>query len=227
MARTLEPQDALRLLNGGPVALVTTRWRDQTDVMPAVWLTQLSRSPPLIGLAVNPSRHTHDMIRFSEQFALNFPARDMVNHTHYFGVVSGKDVNKLELANLATFRAGKVDAPLIQGCVAWVECGVEDSYRLGDHTLFIGRVLLVQAEPEAFDELWTLSDPEYRPLHYLGVDQYAVLGERLTAHLRTSDEGAIEFTETVEERERREEQEARERERRQREGEEPPVTPQG
>lgn len=219
MPRTLEPQDALRLLNGSPVALVTTRWRKDTDVMPAVWLTQLSRTPPLIGLAVNPARHTHDMIRYSEQFALNFPARDMVNHAHYFGMVSGRDVNKLELAKLGTFRASKVDAPLIEGCVAWIECGVDDSFRFGDHTLFICRVLVVQAEPEAFDETWTLGDADYRPLHYLGGDQYATLGARLTAQLRTSDEGAIELVESQDERERREEEEARERERRQREGE--------
>src|SRR3990172_232148 len=107
MPRTLEPHDALRLLNGGPVALVTTRYRKDTDVMPAVWMTQLSRTPPLIGLAVNPARHSHDMIRYSEQFALNFPARDMVNHAHYFGMVSGREVNKLDLAKLGTFRASK------------------------------------------------------------------------------------------------------------------------
>jgi len=222
MARTLEPQDALRLLNGGPVALVTTRYRKDTDVMPAVWLTQLSRTPPLIGLAVNPARHSHDMIRYSEQFALNFPGRDMMNHAHYFGAVSGRDVSKLELAKLGTFRGSKVDAPLIEGCVAWIECGVDDSFRFGDHTLFIGRVLAVQVEPEAFDETWTLGDPEYRPLHYLGGDQYATLGQRLTAQLRTSDEGAIELAESQDERERREEAEAKERERRRREGETEP-----
>ena len=37
MRRTLELAEALRLLDGGPVVLVTTRWRDQTDVMPAIW----------------------------------------------------------------------------------------------------------------------------------------------------------------------------------------------
>jgi flavin reductase (DIM6/NTAB) family NADH-FMN oxidoreductase RutF len=220
MRRTLEPQDALRLLNGGPVALVTTRYRKDTDVMPAAWMTQVSRTPPLIGLAVNPARHTHDMIRYSEQFALNFPARDLMNHAHYFGAVSGRDVQKLDLAKLGTFRASKIEAPLIEGCVAWIECGVDDSFRFGDHTFFIGRVLVVQVEPEAFEETWALGDPAYRPLHYLGGDKYATLGQRLTAELRTSDEGTIDLAETVEERERREEEEGRERERRQREGEE-------
>jgi flavin reductase (DIM6/NTAB) family NADH-FMN oxidoreductase RutF len=216
--RTLEPTDALRLLNGGPVVLVTTRWRDQTNVMPAIYYTQLSRTPPLIGVAVHQARHTHDMIRFSEQFALNFPARDLMNHTHYFGSVSGDNVGKLELAKLPTFRATKIDAPLIESCVAWIECGLEDTYRIGDHTLFVGRVLVVQAEPEAFDETWLVDDPQYRPLHYLGSDRYAVLETRLKAELRTSDEGTIELAESKEEREKREEAEALERERLKREG---------
>jgi len=220
MRRALDPTDALRLLNGGPVALVTTRFRDQTDVMPAIWTTPISRTPPLIALAVNPARHTHDMIRFSEEFALNFPARDMVNHAHYFGAVSGRDVTKLDLAKLPTFRATQVEAPLIEGCIGWIECSVDDSYRIGDHTLFIGRVLVVQVEPAAFDDAWSVADVDYRPLHYLGGDRYAILGERLQAVLGTSDDGAIELGESLEEREKRIENEALERERRQLEGEE-------
>jgi len=217
MRRTLDLQDALRLLVGGPVVLVTTRWRDQTDVMPAIWTAPLSRTPPLIGVAVHPSRHTSDMIRFSEEFALNFPGRELMNHTHYFGVVSGRDVAKLELAKLPTFKATKVSAPLIEGCLAYIECGLEDTLRIGDHTLFVGRVLTVQAEAEAFDETWLVDNPAYRPLHYLGTDRYAILGERLQAQLRTTEEGTIELAETTEEREQREEEEARQRERRQRE----------
>jgi flavin reductase (DIM6/NTAB) family NADH-FMN oxidoreductase RutF len=219
MRRTIEPTDALRLLNGGPVALVTTRFRNETNVMPAIWTISLSRRPPLIGVAVNPSRHTHDMLRFAEEFALNFPGGDLLNHTHYFGAVSGENVGKLELAKLPTFRASKISAPLIEDCLAHVECSLEDALRLGDHTLFVGRVLVVQAEPEAFDETWLIEDSDYRPLHYLGADRYAVLGDRLTAELRTSEEGAIELAASQDERERREEEEAQERERRNREGE--------
>jgi flavin reductase (DIM6/NTAB) family NADH-FMN oxidoreductase RutF len=220
MLRTLEPAEALRLLDGGPLVLVTTRWREQTDVMPAAWASPISHRPPLIAVAVHPSRHTHDMIRFSEQFALNFPGRDLINHAHYFGVVSGRDVDKLGLSKLATFGAETVDAPLIRGCLAFVECGVQDALRLGDHTLFIGRPLAAQAESEAFDETWLLGDPDFRPLHYLGIDRYAVLGERLQAELRTADDGAIELAESADDVQRREEEEALERERRQREGEE-------
>jgi flavin reductase (DIM6/NTAB) family NADH-FMN oxidoreductase RutF len=217
--RSLEPTDALRLLSGGPVALLTTRFRNETNVMPAIWTVSLSHRPPLIGVAVNPARHTHDMLRFAEEFALNFPAGDLLNHTHYFGAVSGANVGKLELAKLPTFKASKISAPLIENCLAYVECSLEDALRVGDHTLFVGRVLVVQAEPEAFDGTWLIEDPEYRPLHYLGIDRYSVLAERLTAELRTTEEGAIELAESADERERREEEEATEAERRRREGE--------
>ena len=216
--RSFEPTDALRLLNGGPVVLLTTRFRNETNVMPAIWTVPLSRRPPFIGVAVNHARHTHDMVRFAEEFALNFPGRDLMNHTHYFGAVSGSNVAKLDLAKLATFKASKVSAPLIENCLAYVECSLEDALRIGDHTLFVGRILAVQAEPEAFDGTWLIENPEYRPLHYLGIDRYSVLGDRLTAELRTTEEGAIELAESPEERERREEEEAKETERRRREG---------
>ncbi|HEY8767412.1 MAG TPA: flavin reductase family protein [Dehalococcoidia bacterium] len=216
--RSLDPADSMRLLNGGPVALVTTRWRDQTDVMPAIWHTPLSRTPPLVGIVVGPGRHTHDMIRFSEEFALNFPARDLINHAQYFGAVSGENVGKLDLAKLPTFNSSKIEVPLIESCVAWIECSLVDTLPIGDHTLFVGDVLVVQAEEQAFDETWRLDDPAYKPLHYLGLDRYAVLGGPLHAELRTDDEGTIDLADSQEDRERREEADAREREQHQREG---------
>ncbi len=218
MRRELDALDALRLVIGGPVCLVTVRWRDQADVMPAIWLTPVSRRPPLIGVAVHPSRHTHELIRFAEEFALNIPGPDLIDHTHYFGVVSGRDVAKLDISRLPTFPASRIEAPLLEHCLAWIECGLEEALRLGDHTFFVGRVVAVQAERDAFDETWLVGDRPYRPLHYLGGEWYAVLGERLQARLRTDEEGTVQLGESPEERERREEEEARERERRQREG---------
>ncbi|MCH8814634.1 MAG: flavin reductase family protein, partial [Chloroflexi bacterium] len=203
MRRSLEDMAALRLLNGGPTALLTTRWRDKTNVMPVIWMTQLSAQPTMIGVAINPARFTHDLVRYAEQFALNFPARDLLNHTHYFGSVSGEDVGKIELSKLATFNASKVDVPLLENCVAWIECGLEDTMRIGDHTLFIGRVLAVQGEEESFGDAWLIEDFEYRPLHYLGRDRYATLRDVLQAELRTDEEGAIELAESDDERERR------------------------
>jgi flavin reductase (DIM6/NTAB) family NADH-FMN oxidoreductase RutF len=116
------------------------------------------------------------------------------------------------VTKLPTFKAQRVDAPLLEGCLAWVECAVEEVLRLGDHHLFVGKVLAAQAEREAFEEAWLLADDDFKPLHYLGGDLYAILGERQQAKLRTTEEGAIDLGETAEEREQREEEEALRRE---------------
>jgi hypothetical protein len=97
-----------------------------------------------------------------------------------------------------------------------IECSVEEVLHLGDHHLFVGKVLAAQAESEAFEDAWLLEDDDYKPLHYLGSELYAILGERRQAQLRTSEEGGVELEETAEERERRQEEEARRREQQER-----------
>src|SRR5438552_5272229 len=183
MRHTIAETDARRLLGVSPVALVSTAWRGNHNVMPAVFVTPLSIDPPLIGLAVHPARHTHDMIKFSEEFALNIPTHELLHHVQYVGSVTGAELDKLELTRLPTFRARKVDAPLLEGCVGWIECGVHDAYSIGDHTLFIGKVVAASAEKDAFDDTWLLADSDDKPLHYLGVNYYAVLGDRIRARI--------------------------------------------
>jgi flavin reductase (DIM6/NTAB) family NADH-FMN oxidoreductase RutF len=204
------------------VALVTTAWHGNQNVMPAAFTMPLSIDPPLIGLAVHPARHTHDMIKYSEEFALNIPTQELLHHVQYLGSVSGAELNKLELTRLPTFRARKVEAPLLEGCVGWVECGVHDAFTIGDHTLFVGKVVAATAERDAFDETWLLADPEENPLHYLGVNVYAVLRERLEARIpgpadikRDVEAGVAEVA-GEDEAERRREEREQERERDQR-----------
>ena len=177
-------------------------------------MTPLSLDPPYIGVAVHPARHTHDMIKFSEEFALNIPTRELLHHCQYLGSVTGSEMNKFELTKLPTFSARRVNAPLLEGCVGWIECGVEDAYRVGDHTLFIGKVVAASAEQDAFSDAWLLADPEERPLHYLGVNYYAILGDRLEARIpgpadikRDVEAGAATLTDEEETAKRVEEME--------------------
>lgn len=215
MRQSIGELDARRLLGGGPVVLVTTAWRGAHNVMPAAFVTPLSIDPPLVGIAVHPARHTHDMIKYSEEFALNLPTQELLHHVQYLGSVTGAELGKFELTKLPTFRARRTAVPLLEGCVGWIECGVRDAYVVGDHTLFIGAVVAVQVEKDAFDETWLLNDPETKPLHYLGVNRYAVLGDTLEARIpapadvkRDVDEGAAQIGDTDETERRREGQAA-------------------
>jgi flavin reductase (DIM6/NTAB) family NADH-FMN oxidoreductase RutF len=221
MRKELPDSEARRLLNPGPVTIITTRWNVMTNAMAAVWTVPLSTEPPLVGVCVHPSRHTFDMLRYSEEFAINIPSRQLLNHTQYTGQTTGRDINKIEATGLPAFPGSRVGAPLLEGCLGWIECGLEDVLTVGDHSLFVGRVLKVWVEEDAFDEVWLLDDDDVRPLHYLGATSYALLGERLEAHVRTTAEAALEG-ESAEEREEREEREARERELAEKDPERPP-----
>ena len=76
-----------RLLLGGPVVLVTTMYRGQENVMPVAWHMPVSVDPPLVAIAVEQSRHTADLIRHAQEFALNFPTRPLLHHVQYLGAL--------------------------------------------------------------------------------------------------------------------------------------------
>ena len=205
---------APRLLLGGPVALVTTRDKGVDNVLPVAWHTPLSTSPPLVGIALEQSRHSLEMIRSSEQFALNFPARQLLHHAQYLGSYSGEEFDKFEATQLETFTAVHVDAPLIRECVAWIECELREVIPVGDHELCIGLAVAVHVDTQAVGERWTLAGDDHSPLHYLGGNEYAQLHRVMQARMprryeaperALAERAAEELELTQEARERREE----------------------
>ena len=175
--------------------------------------------PPMVGIVVHPNRHTSDLIRFSDGFAINIPGPSLVKQTAFLGSQSGLNNNKLESAGLGLFNPLSIDAPLIDGCLAWIECTLQDVIRLGDHSLFVGNVVKVQADDEAYAQLWLLKDREHSPLTFIGGTRYAVVGDPIEAAFEVDVSGAL-VVENAEEREQREEEEALRAEERKQEGDE-------
>jgi flavin reductase (DIM6/NTAB) family NADH-FMN oxidoreductase RutF len=168
---------ANRLINPGPVVLLTAGYEERTNVMPAAWAVPLSKTPPQVGVAVHPARYTHELIERSRQFALNVPGRALAEAVARLGSVSGHQVaDKFALAGLTLAEPEATNAPLIEDCLAWLECAVVDTFRVGDHTLFVGEVLAARAEREAFGNTWLLTDDStMKPLHHMGSNLFAVL----------------------------------------------------
>jgi flavin reductase (DIM6/NTAB) family NADH-FMN oxidoreductase RutF len=183
MRRNLDELDARRLLGGGPVLLVSSSYRGRHNVMPVAYAMNLSIVPPLIGIALHPGRHTTDIIRKTNEFAINIPTRDLLHHVQYLGTLSGADFDKLELTNLPTFQARRVGTVLLEGCVGWIECSLEDMVEMGDHFLAVGRVVAVSADDEAFEDHWLLKDNDLKPLHYLGSNFFALLDYVMEARI--------------------------------------------
>ncbi len=66
------------------------------------------------------------------------------------GTVSGKEVDKFKESNIIPVAGQKVDAPLIDECVGHIECRVVNQYNIGDHILFVGKVVAASARIEGF-----------------------------------------------------------------------------
>ncbi len=171
---------ATRLLQPGPIALVTAKFKNVANVMVAAWVTNISNDPPLVALAVYPARFTHDLIIKSGQFALNIPPRPLLEKVKRIAETSGEDVDKFVTNKLTLYEAKQVNAPLIVECVGQLECGVMDTVRAGNHTLFLAEIVAASADELAFDgERWTLADESVKPLHHLGGNAYSLLQETI------------------------------------------------
>lgn len=171
----LAERDALRVLGSGPVVFLTTMFRGQPNVMTAGWLLPLSLDPVLIGVAVQPSRLSHEFMTKGEQFGISVPTMDLLAAIHGCGEESGRDVDKFERFGLAPEDPYVIDAPSVGDCVAQIECGGIDRRTLGDHDLFVGSVMHVSAEDSAFRETW-LPEEGVQIVHHLGGERYAGMG---------------------------------------------------
>ena len=184
----IEPNMAARLLEPGPLALLTSRHRSDENVMTQSWMLPLSLDPAIIGVAIHPTRLTHEYVGRSEFFGLSIPTADLLSAVHRCGTESGRDGDKFARANLRPVDALEIDAPLIEECVAHIECGVIERMSFGDHDLFVGEVLAVQAEEESFKERWLVEVDAGQILHHLRADHYAVLSRPYRARLADDDE---------------------------------------
>ena len=178
--RALELGQAHRLLSPGPVSLLTSQWRGQMNIMTVAWAAPLSVDPPLLGVAIHPTRLTHDFINRTEAFALNIPHLELITATHQCGIISGRELekhDKFAAVGLTPLEATVIDPPLIAECIGHLECAVIDRVSRGDHDFFIAQVLALAAEEESFDGFWKSDEEGGRTLHHLGANRYAALAK--------------------------------------------------
>lgn len=172
--RPLERYLAPRLLQPGPLALVTSLFRSQHNVMTAGWLMPIGTNPVLVGLAIHPDRLTHELVSRSELFGLSIPTIELLNAVHRCGLESGRDHDKFESAQLTPMEASEIDVPLVGECIAHIECGVVERLSFTDHDLFVGEVLAASAIDELFTDRWRIQDGA-ELLHHVAGDEYVSL----------------------------------------------------
>jgi flavin reductase (DIM6/NTAB) family NADH-FMN oxidoreductase RutF len=188
MKREIPREQAYRLIACGPVTLVTSFYKGDMNVMTASWLAPVSYRPILLGLSVHQATLTHELIKKGEEFALNVPTHELVRQVRYCGAISGRDQNKLKVTGLHEEGPRLIRPVLIAECIAHLECAVVEAVSPGDHTIFIAEIVSAQAESEAFDETYLLTERDLSPLNHLGGDRYARMDEVITVEPPSPDE---------------------------------------
>lgn len=143
------------LLNPRPAVLVTCC--DENGVPNAIsiaWHTPLSHDPPLVGISVGKTRYSYKLIEQSGEFVINIVDTSFRNAVETCGNVSGADCNKIELAGLELRPTLKVRSPFILGSLGYLACQLEQQIPVGDHTLFVGRVLSAMVQAKRFSDSW-------------------------------------------------------------------------
>lgn len=161
-----------RYLEPGPIVLVSSQYKDETNIMTMGWHTVLEFSPSLIGCMITSANHSFELIKKSKECVINIPTIDLINEVVGIGNTHGReDHNKFEEFNLTPVKAKIVKAPLIKECYANFECKLVDSKMLSKYNFFIFEVVKAHAAVS----------PKYpKTIHYTGDGIFMISGEHVS-----------------------------------------------
>lgn len=170
------------LLNHGPVTLVSSAAGERRNVMAASWAMPLDFDPPKVAVVIDRNTLTRELIEASGEFVLNIPARGMAEQVLAVGSSSGREGDKFVRFGIATAAAERVAAPLITGCLGWLECRViPEVHNQQAYDLFLAEVVAAWADPAAFtDGRWHFPDDARRTIHYRAGGNFFATGEDFT-----------------------------------------------
>ncbi len=173
---------AYLLLNHGPVTLVTSRSGERTNVMAASWAMPLDFDPPKVVVVIDRETLTRELVGESREFALNIPPRELADSVVAVGSRSGRDGDKWAGEGLATLPADRIGAPLVDGCIAWLECRLlEERDVERKYDLFIAEVVAASADDRVFSGgRWHFDDPALKTVHYVAGGQFFTIGDPVT-----------------------------------------------
>ena len=167
------------LLNHGPTVLVSSAHGGRRNVMAAAWNMALDFDPPKVAVVIDKTTLTRELVEASGEFVLNVPARQQAALALAVGTHSGREVDKVGKVGAGGTAASAVGAPLIEGCLAWLECRViPEPHIQTTYDLFLAQVVAAWADPEAFsDGRWHFPDQQRRSIHYQAGGNFFATGD--------------------------------------------------
>jgi len=103
--------------------------------MVATWVSQANLDPqrPEMQIAVAKNHYTRELIDGSGIFALHLIGRGQIEHVWNFGIGTGRERDKL---SDVPAKSGATGAPILEDCLAWLDCRVFTQLDCGDRVLY-------------------------------------------------------------------------------------------
>tara|TARA_B100000579_G_C22672044_1_gene776107 strand:- start:158 stop:646 length:489 start_codon:yes stop_codon:yes gene_type:complete len=97
----------------------------------------LSMNPPLILICIDKKIPSHDSLKNGASFGVNICTSEQGKLAWDF---ANSNVDKNELILSLNHRITDDKVPLLNDCLASMECTLKETYEGGDHTIFVGQI---------------------------------------------------------------------------------------
>jgi flavin reductase (DIM6/NTAB) family NADH-FMN oxidoreductase RutF len=151
------------------------------NVMTAAWGGVCCSKPPCVYVSLRQATYSYGNLMARKAYTVSVPSQDHVLEADFFGLASGRDVDKFAKTGLTPERSEHVDAPYVAEFPIVLECKVVHTIELGLHTQFVGEIVNVLADEDVLTgEKARPAMERIRPLVY-STDQrtYHGIGENL------------------------------------------------
>jgi flavin reductase (DIM6/NTAB) family NADH-FMN oxidoreductase RutF len=187
MRQTVPLDRCTRLLNHGPTVLVSAESGGRRNVMAAAWSMPLDFMPPKVAVVLDKQTFTRTLIEESGRFVLGVPSVAIAALTNRVGNASGRDTDKFADGAIAAEPGPATGAPLVEGCVAWLEClRIPEEHVEKRYDLFLGEVVAAWADDRVFrNGRWDFAgaDPSLRSIHHIAGGHFFAIGDEVGIEL--------------------------------------------
>jgi len=136
------------------------------NAMTAAWGGICCSSPPCVDICLRKATYSHGQIMTKKAFTISIPSEQYAKEADYFGIASGRDVDKFAATGLTPVRSDLVDAPYIKEFPVVLECKVIHVLEIGLHTQFVGEILDVKVDEKALGDNGIPEIAKIRPMIY-------------------------------------------------------------
>jgi len=148
------------------------------DIAAIAFCAMVNAKPPMVAVSIRPSRYLYSLIKGAGDFVVNVPFAEQASLVDLAGVVSGRSLDKFDLAGLTRSTASRVKSPLIEEFPINMECKLLDVVDLPTHNLFIGEVVALHADEALIDDKGHLSS-DAAPFLMFYNRSYFAIGEKV------------------------------------------------